>query len=300
MMIRPEPLRAGDVVRIVAPCGPFARESFLTGVDLVHAAGFVPRYDDGVFSRHRYLAGDDARRLAELSAALADEEAKAIWVARGGYGATRLLPRLSVDAVGRRPRWLVGFSDATALHALWQRAGVMSVHGPNITTLGQWSGEARAELFALLGGGAPPQLGGNGRAGNRAVAGPLVGGNLTVLAALCGTGFLPPPEGAVLLLEDIGERPYRLDRAVTQLVQAGALRGVAGVALGQLTDCRETVEPNADYGPLDALLEVLAPLGVPVVSDLPLGHEGSARAALLGGEVELDPAAGLLRGGAGG
>ena len=260
----PDAVRAGDVVRVIAPCGAFDRERFETGLRLIERAGLVVRYDDAVFGRHRYLAGDDERRLGELRHALGETDTRVLWVARGGYGATRLLPHLPVDAVRRAGKWLVGFSDVTALHMLWARAGLASLHGANVTTLSQWSEGARDELMSWLTQPAPRLFKGRVKHRGELVSGRLLGGNLTVLAAMAGTGAMPSLRGAIVLLEDVGERPYRLDRVLTQLVQSGAFDGVAGVVIGQLTDC---TEPNADYTALDVLTEVLAPLGVPVFQD---------------------------------
>ncbi len=287
----PPGLRAGDRIRVIAPCGAFDRDAFLAGVRVLEAAGFKPRFDEGVFARDRYLAGADSRRLAELQAALHDDEARVLWIARGGYGATRLLPQLDPAQVAAAGKWLVGFSDATALHALWRRAKVGSVHGANMTTLARWSAAARQALWDILTAGKMPRVAGRGVQGKAAVRGELGGGNLTVLAAMAGTGQLPSFAGAVVLLEDVGERPYRLDRSLTQLVQAGAFAGVKGFAIGQLSGCDD---PEQGYLGLDVVLGVLSPLGLPIVCELPIGHADSSLPASLGSPVLLDAAAGTL------
>jgi muramoyltetrapeptide carboxypeptidase len=254
-----------------------------------------------MFARHRYLAGEDPRRLAELQTALDDPTAGALWVARGGYGAARLLPHLDRRAVHRAGKWLVGFSDVTALHAAWSTAGVASLHGANITTLDSWSQPARDELLQTLMQGpgddaeqSPTRrFAGVGLHGHTVATGPLLGGNLTVLASLAGTGALPPMGGCVVLLEDVGERPYRLDRSLTQLVQAGTFDGVAAFAVGQLSRCWSAGGED-DEEALEVVLSVLAPLAVPVVGRLPIGHEPSSRAAALGSRATVDPTAGTL------
>ncbi len=286
----PAPLRPGDKVRVVAPCGSFDRQRFLDGLEILVAADLQIALDDAVFAKHRYLAGDDETRHRDLSAALADPEARAVWIARGGYGATRLLPRLELERVRAADKWLVGFSDVTALHALFARAGLASVHGANVTTLPTWTPEARRELFDLLMKRAPATYGGMPIAAGRG-RGPIVGGNLTVLAAMAGTGALPAARGAIVLLEDIGERPYRLDRAFTQLLQAGFFAGAAGIAIGQLSGCDE---PGEELRGADVLCELAAGLGVPVVAGLPLGHDPASRAVLLGVVAELDGQKGTL------
>lgn len=290
----PEPLSPGDRVRIVAASGPFDRELFETGIEMIRAADLEPVVDEAIFARERYLAGNDSARLGQVRRALEEPDTRAIWTARGGYGATRLLPELGVEGVARAGKWLVGFSDTTALHCLWARAGIASVHGPNVTTLGAWSCEAREELWGALLRGKPLSLRGEGVLGSASVQGPLEGGNLAVLSALAGTGFLPSFSGAVLLLEEVGERPYRIDRMLHQLLHAGALDGVVGVVVGQLKGCEETADPTADYGPLEVVVDVLARLGVPLVAGVPVGHDNSSRAAVLGREVVLDPRAGTV------
>ena len=286
----PAVLRKGDVVRLVAPSGAFDRATFEVGVKILEEADLTPMYDEGIFERQHYFAGKDTRRLKELEHALADRTARGIWMARGGYGATRLLSKLDLTAITRAPKWFIGFSDATALHALWARAGVASLHGANVTTLGTWTEGARAELFGVLAGERAPHLAGRTLKIGPTVRGPLLGGNITVLAAMAGTGQLPSFAGSIVLLEDVGERPYRLDRSLTQLVTAGAFQGVRGFVLGQLTDCVEAPgKPESDYTAVEAVVEVLGPLGHPIVGELPIGHEPLSRPALLGVDWVLDP-----------
>jgi len=292
-MLLPAPLVRGDLVRVVAPSGCFDPARFHTGVSLLEAAGLRVAYDDGIFARERYLAGDDARRLRELEAALADREAKALWTARGGYGATRLLPSLPPGPIASRRPWLVGFSDTTALHALWARAGVASLHGANVTTLATWTEEARRELVELLLAPSPATYAGTPLRPGPVARGPLQGGNLTVLGAMAGTGTLPSWQGAIVLVEDIGEKPYRLDRTLTQLLQAGAFAGVRGIVIGQLTGCEEPEPPG--YTALEVMTDVLATLGVPILGGLPIGHDPSSRAVLLGALAELDTERGELK-----
>lgn len=293
MAVRPADLVPGDIVRVVAPSSPFDRVRFDAGVALIEQAGLQVRFDEDIFSAQRFLAGDDERRLREIENALADPHAKALWLARGGYGATRLLPRLDPSRVAQARKWLVGFSDATALHALWARAGVQSVHGANVTTLADWSADAREGLFACLRKPERRRLLGRPCGRKARVRGELIGGNLTLLAAMAGTSFLPRAEHCIVLIEDVGERPYRLDRVVTQLHQCGFFERVAGVIIGQLTDCEE---PGAvqSWRAIDVVSEALAPLGVPVVADLPFGHASTSLALALGITAELDGERGEL------
>jgi muramoyltetrapeptide carboxypeptidase len=244
-------------------------------------------------ARARYLAGDDTRRLEEWREAVADPEARAIFCARGGYGAMRILPGIDPAPLLARPKLLVGFSDVTAIHAALNRAGLATVHGPVLTQLGRAPEEAIRHLEALLLGEAPragawePPAPGAGLVGTGTIRpgrarGPLLGGSLAILAHLAGTPFLPSLDGAILLLEDVGEKPYRLDRYLTQLRLSGALDRVAGVAVGQLTQCDEPGLRGADV-----VRELVAALGVPAVEGFPAGHEDANFAVPLGARATL-------------
>lgn len=291
-MKRPDNLKKGSIVRIVAPCGRFGLERFEQGVKLLNKAGFTTVFDESIHEGYRYLAGTDERRLGELRSALKDEQADAIWVARGGYGATRLVDQINPAQVTEANKWLIGFSDVTALHALWARAGVQSIHGANITTLADWGAEARRELYQSLCEPTEQSFTGSLAIGESNVQGQLVGGNLAVLTAMLGTGQLPDFSKSVVLLEDIGERPYKLDRMLTQHRQANTFKGVAGFLIGQLSGC----EPGEaeDYKAADVIVENLSHLGVPILTGLPLGHDGNSRAVLFGATALIDAAEATL------
>jgi len=293
-MLRPPPLRPGDVVRVIAPSSPFAEGPFEAELQVLEGRlGLRVRLRGDLRARDGFLAGPDPRRLEEWREAAADPEARAIWCARGGFGASRLLPWLDPAPLLARPRLLVGFSDATALHALLNRAGLATVHGPVVTQLGKLPPAALDHLAALLAGEAPhpgpwgtpaPGAGLVGRAtvvAGRA-SGPLLGGNLTMLAHLCGTPFAARLEGAVLLLEEVDERPYRVDRGLTQLRLAGALERLAGVALGQFTRCDEGALSGAAVA-----REACRALGVPVVEGFEAGHDDLNLAVPLGARATL-------------
>jgi len=287
-------LRPGDVVRVVAPGSPYDPEALEAGLSVLRdRLGLVPRARPDLGARAGYLAGDDARRLDEWREAVADREARAIFCARGGYGAMRLLPALDPAPLLAAPKLLVGFSDVTALHALLNRAGLATVHGPVVTQLGRAPADAVEHLAALLSGRAPragawaAPAPGAGLTGLQTItpgraAGPLLGGSLTLLAHLCGTPFLPPLEGAILAIEDVGERPYRLDRYLTQLRLAGALDGLAGVAVGQLSGC-----DGGDGAAAEAVRGLVRALGVPAVEGFPFGHEDRNLALPLGPRATL-------------
>lgn len=277
-------------MRVVAPSSPFDTARFDRGLALLQTR-YRAHLADALFERTGYLAGPDHARSQGLLDALADPQARAIIAARGGFGAARLLPQLEPDAVRRANKWLVGFSDVTALHALWTRAGVRSIHGPMVCSLWEAKPEIQQQWFDLLEGQPPQPLEGLSAVHGGRAAGRLFAANLTVLAALAGTPYMPDLSGSVLLLEDVTERPYRLDRALTTLLQAGALQGVQAFVLGQFSQC----EPGPDGATAEQLFEErLAGLGVPVLGNAPVGHVPDNVPLMLGAGVEVDAAAGML------
>jgi muramoyltetrapeptide carboxypeptidase len=281
-------LKPKDSVAVIAPAGPFDREGFEAGLKVLQRR-YSPVFDEGLFSAHRYLAGSDERRLTELRGALEDPGVRGIFCARGGYGAMRLLTKLSPTEARGVP--LIGFSDITALHAMWLREGFRCVHGPVLTQLGRSGADVVDRLFALLESPAlPPPLTGTSVVPGVAT-GPLIGGNLSVLSRLVGTPWMPRTEGAVLLLEDVGERPYRLDRMWTHLKLAGQLDRVAGFALGDFTGCDEK---DASYGAAAVLDELVKAEGKPCVRGLNIGHSDVNQPVVLGAQVRLDAGAGRL------
>ena len=294
-MIRPPRLAPGDVVRVVAPSGPVPREAFAEGAALL-AARYRLRYDDGLFTRTGYLAGPDERRLAEVRAALEDPEARAVIMARGGYGLLRLLPFLDPAVIARNPRPVVGFSDGTALLATAARANLAAIHGPVVTQLGSLGSTDQQALFALLEQPGPRLLlEGLDELIPGRVRGPLMGGNLEVFSRLVGTPFMPDLSGAILFFEDLGERPYRLDRLLTALDLAGVFGAAVAVVAGDFSGCREPEPTRADSPTADeVLVERLGRLPIPVALGGAFGHQGRNRALPYGTLCELDTPGGTL------
>ena len=295
-MIAFDPLRPGDTVAVIAPAGPGKPERTAQVEPLFARFGLSARLYPSCHARHphySFLAGDDTLRLADLHAALADDTVRAIFCLRGGYGCTRLLERIDAELVRRSAKPIVGYSDITALHAVWQRAGLASVHAPMPTSdlvLEGAEPDVQA-LFALLmqplpagHDPAPTLLPGTWHVEGRA-SGPLVGGNLSLVAALLGTPWQIDMRAAIVFLEDVSEALYRVDRMLVQLRQAGELQAAAGFVLGSFTE---------DEDPTPVLREHLAGLGQPVLSGWPAGHGQPNRPLLLGARVTLDAAAGRL------
>jgi muramoyltetrapeptide carboxypeptidase len=279
------PVRPGDRVAVIAPASGFDRPSFELGLKVIEGR-YRPEFSEGIFTRHRYLAGDDARRLSELLAALAEPSARAVFCARGGYGATRLLSRLAGMPPPGERKLLVGFSDITALHLWLQAHGWISIHGPVLTQLGRLGTATHTRLFGLLesGDAAAPLQGTDTYVGGSA-EGRLVGGNLSMLSRVIGTPFMPVLEDTVLLLEDQGERPYRIDRMWTHLALAGVFARVRGIVLGSFTQCEEK---DAPYSSGELLRELAEATGLPCAAGFPIGHGDANEPVPLGVRVRLD------------
>lgn len=295
MTRRPVPrLQPGAKVAVVAPSGPVPPEDFQAGLERLQSR-YTITYDRGIMSREGFLAGSDERRFEELGQAICLPDVEAIFCARGGYGLLRLLPRLSrlVGPFRERPKPIVGFSDVTllldwAVHA----TGIRAAHGPVVTQLGRLPDDDVAALWSLLEDDLPPSpLKGLRTLVPGISSGTLVGGNLEMLSRLCGTPYQPKFWGKVVLLEDVGERPYRLDRSLTQMRLAGLFDGAAAVVLGEFTRCDEPADawpglpsPTAE----EVVVERLGSLGIPIVAGLPIGHGNSNRAVPLGAAVTVE------------
>lgn len=287
LFARPHALYRGARVRVVAPSGTFDRDRFEAGVARL-SKHYDVAFDERIFARAGYLAGDDDRRAAELLEALDDPFCQAIVCVRGGYGAMRLLPRVPLSAIAKRPRLLVGFSDVTALHVAWQRARVTSVHGAMVASLGELDEPSFTRWRRCLEGATPEPIAGLRTIVGGRARGVLVGGNLSIVHALEGTPFSAHAIGRILFLEDTGEAPYRVDRMLTTLRLSGFFDGVRGIALGAFT--------HANPGPHgvsveEVLRERLSDLGVPVVSGVPAGHVDDNLELPFGVEVILDACA---------
>jgi muramoyltetrapeptide carboxypeptidase len=306
---KPPRLRQGDTVGLIEPAG-FTADAFdLAAIsDTIRAMGLVPKPARHLMARWGYLAGKDAERAADVNAMYADKDVRAVFAIRGGWGSARILPYLDFGLIRRNPKLLVGFSDITALHlAFAARAGFTTIHGPNAaSSWGELSWNAfRAVAFEA----ATPTIRHPGGTDNRLVqltgrtrtfrsgkaAGPLLGGNLTVLTAMMGTPFLPSFDGAILFLEDVDEAEYRIDRMLTQLALAGVLRRVAGVVFGQCTDCRATRSYLGGFTLSQILQQHLEPLGVPAFQGALFGHVPEQFSLPVGGRAEIDADAGTIR-----
>lgn len=270
-------------VSLIAPSSFTAEDAVIAGIRGLASLGVEVRYDKPLQRPQRYLAGSRDERLAKLHAAYDDPDTQAVWAVRGGYGAAQLISGIDWKRLARNPKPLIGFSDVTVLLHHWHLHGIPAIHGPVVKAAGGLfdtpEGEREVvrrqlkDTLTLIQGPAtldypltpyiPPSI------QRPALQGPVVGGNLITLASMVGTpvAFNAPPE-ALVILEDVGEPHYRLERALWQLVHGGALDQAAAVCLGTFEGC----SPYGDTRLEDIVAETLAPLGLPLFIDLPIGH----------------------------
>ena len=286
---RPPLLSEGARVALVAPAGPLRDETDLHQArDNVRSFGWEPIVGAHVLMRTGYFAGDDTQRAADLNRALADDSIDAVWCLRGGYGTMRILDALDFEAIARRPKPVIGYSDITALHcALAARADVVSYHGPTArSALSAFSRDSFA--CALVYGGDSCGDAPDARVLRGGVAhGVLAGGNLALLSALVGTPYAPRLGNAILVLEDIDEAVYRVDRMLRQLLLAGLLDDVQAIVFGACTNCPETSDDGARRLD-DVIFEVAEALDVPAMSGVPVGHIANQWTLPLGAPATLD------------
>jgi muramoyltetrapeptide carboxypeptidase len=289
-MIKPPRLRVGDKIAIVAPARKIARDQIEASIKEFENWGLKVQLGSNLFSNHHaYLSGTDSERLADLQAAVDDEKVKAIICGRGGYGSTRILNDLNFSKVQTIPKWIVGFSDITALHLTLLHHSIMSLHGTmpilfskkdagmSIDSLKQvlFSGEFTVETESN-----PLNIFGK-------CSGRLIGGNLSMIIDSFATASEPDTNGAILVLEEIDEYFYRLDRMMTQLNRAGKLKGLKGLLVGHFTDIKESELPFGESFQ-SIILDKIKHYKYPVAFNFPSGHENPNMAWTHGCMADLD------------
>jgi muramoyltetrapeptide carboxypeptidase len=290
---RPQAIRPGARIAIAAPAGPVDPEALDSGRAALERLGFETVVREDLLERDGYLAGSDERRASELMEFVRDPEVDAIVCARGGYGCHRIIDSLDPKAFRDAAKPLVGYSDITTL-LLWQRkhAGLLGIHGPMLEKKDSLDGDRGGALVrALQGTGSLPRYAGETLVGGWG-EGRLVGGSLSVCVASLATPWEIDTREAILMLEDVTELPYRIDRMLQQLRAAGKFDRVVGIALGAFTECDDERYPSWTTQKL--FEEVFAPLGVPVVQGLPFGHVEQNLPWPFGGRGALDGSRGEL------
>ncbi len=299
----PPPLVAGDTLGIIAPAGQVQdRRRFASGLQVLREMGFQVRFPPSLWPGAGYLADTDANRAAEFNRMWADPEVSALMAVRGGYGCLRILNRIDLQQVRRMPKLLIGFSDITILHSFLQKeAGLVSLHGPVLTSLagsskqalerfhhcllGNWRNEIAWKKMEILRGGRQRQ-------------GILTGGNLSSIVSLLGTPFAPRWKERIVFLEDTHEPFYRLDRMLTQLSCAGRFKDIAGLILGDFS-IADDQDPLQNIRHHEAVwqrtLELTAKADIPVWAGFPAGHGRDNLTLPLGAQAVMDSDTGTLR-----
>ena len=289
-------LKPGDLLQVISPSGCLRElDALKRGIQIWRSHGYqvelTPNYDE----QWGYLAGTDESRCNQLVAAINNENCRGILCSRGGYGATRILENWQGlnNCSSSTPKWLIGFSDVTALLWTFSKMGFLSIHGPLLATLSaepEWSIQ---RLFDLVEGRPLAPIKGNGWGGGQA-KGYLMPANLTVAGHLLGTKYQPDLSGTILALEDVNEAPYRIDRMLTQWGMAGLLEQVKGIALGRFSQCSSGVMNHTEFTVEEVLRDRLGNLNIPIVSELPFGHDSPNAALPVGMEASLDGDEGIL------
>lgn len=288
--IKPKGLTKGDTVTLIAPGGPVNDQKIELSVKNLEDLGLKVKLSKNVRAKRGYMAGTDKQRLEDLHAAFADTTTKAIWCVRGGDGCNRLLPLIDYDLVKENPKILIGFSDITALiNAIYRKTGLIGLHGP----IGAWDftdfnkEHVNAIVFE---GGAGHSIDGTDKTITLAegkATGKLIGGNLSLLAALAGTGYDNDFKDKLVFIEDVGEKPRKVDRMLTQLRQANNLKKASGIILGEFADCNPG-EGDVSLSLIETLKDRLLDLNIPILYDFPFGHDKNLCTFPVGVEVELD------------
>jgi muramoyltetrapeptide carboxypeptidase len=284
-LIKPQALRPGDTIAIAAPASPFDQKAFEAGIAVLKSMGYQVKIPDSIFKAQGYLAGSGAERAELLMNLFNDESVKAILCARGGFGSMKLLPLLDFEAILAKPKILVGFSDITALLvAIYQQCGIVTFHGPLVTSLGKGSEKTVSALMDAISSYKPLALTPSKSVVLNAgqASGPVIGGNLTTLTHLMGTPYEPAFGRHLLFLEDRGEAPYRIDRMLSQLHLSGCLDGVAGVILGTFEECGSLEDVYA------IVKEVFRHTGIPVLAGFDVGHGTENITVPVGLHADLD------------
>ncbi len=278
-IVIPAALKQGDLVAVVAPASNLKIDYLARGVMELQRLGFRVRHRSDILDKARYTAGSDERRAKELMEAFADPEVKAVWAARGGYGVMRILNLLDENLLRANPKIFIGYSDMTALHLyLYQRFGWVSFHGPMAAKdlAGGSEHYDRETLLAAIAEAKPMGEISSAKTeilhygSGQPVSGRLLGGCLSLIAAMMGTPDELDTREAILFLEDTGTRPYAIDRMLRQLQLAGKFDDVRGIVFGEMTDCVQHAEQG--YSIQDVLTECTADLEIPVMFGLPSGH----------------------------
>ena len=296
--IYPPPLKKGDTIGLVAPAGPLInKDNFSAGLQILQNKGFKVKFNRKLLNAKGYLAGSDQERADEFNRLWSDPEVKGLVAARGGYGCLRMIDLIDMKQIRKHPKILIGFSDLTVLlNSIHKKTGLVTFHGPVITTLASIDKKSHTNFFNVLTGKSPGVIKPsrvkviNGSKAN----GILLGGNLTTLAHMVGTPYEVPWTDIILFIEDIGESPYRLDRLLTHLSMAKRLQKIKGLILGTFTDEAKKESSILRKTVHERITEIFKGIDIPIWANFPTGHGRRNLTLPIGVEVKMDSSAGTV------
>lgn len=296
--MKPQFLKQNDKIAIVAPSGRIFPEEIEDGLDLINNWGYIPILGKNIFKDHYngyHYAGTDEERISDFQNALNDDEIKAIWCARGGYGAVRLLDNLNWDKFFKNPKWIIGYSDITAIHNHVNNFGIESIHGITIKRLNT---EYNAETFntlekALFGKKLNYEISAHPLNQKGNAKGKLVGGNLSIIYSLAGSKSFINGDDLILFIEDWNENWYHVDRMMMNLKRSGLLNKIKGLIVGSFTKMdveAENPEFNSNYDQItyEIIQKIMNEYKIPIAYQFPAGHIGDNRALIFGRQVSLE------------
>jgi muramoyltetrapeptide carboxypeptidase len=273
-MIQPQNLQAGDTIGIVCPAGTIPVEKVEKCVETLTSWGYKVKLGTTVGGKYFTYSGTDEQRALDLQQMMDDKTVKAILCGRGGYGMSRIIDRLDFSTLEASPKWIIGFSDITVLHAALQKKGIMSIHGPMAAAFSKGSeGEPFIQAIKDIIEGRPTHYSAGPHVYNKVgiATAPILGGNLCLIAHLIGSKNSFDTQGKILFLEDIGEYHYNLDRMVIQIKNAGLLNDLAALVIGGFSDMRDA-PTDIGAGALEILQSHVQEFSYPICFDFPISH----------------------------
>ncbi len=288
MMKTPEYIRQGDRIALVAPAGRIDREVVRKASETLRSWGLEVEIGKHVFDDHYQYSATDPDRLADLQKALDDPAVKAVLCARGGYGTIRIIDRIDFKQFGKHPKWIIGFSDITALHAhVNGRLGTESIHGGMAAGIAGGGTAAESLRAALTGERLHYSLATHALSKKGQAKGMLVGGNLAIIAALAGSPSELQTDGRILFIEEVGEHLYRIDRMMWALRRAGKLEHLAGLIVGGMTGIPDSPDEFGQDA-FGIIREHIEAYDFPACFGFPAGHQEDNRALVLGRTIALE------------
>ncbi len=291
-MLKPQALKSGDIIGITSSARKIAPEELKPAIEQLESWGLQVKCTDELFSAHHQFAGSDEVRARSLQGLIDDDNVRAILFARGGYGTTRIIDKVDFSRLQTKPKWLIGYSDVTAIHAHLSSLGIQSIHATMPIDIGQRASVASLDSLkkALFGEALSYNFDGHPLNRSGEMAGELIGGNLSLLAHLTGTRSLPTTKGKILFIEDLDEYLYHIDRMMIQLKRAGLLNKLSGLLVGHMTAMHDNKIPFG-YNACEIIHEMVSEYNYPVAFNLPLGHHKENWAVVCGSSAKCTVAA---------